>query len=431
MKKTIVIIGGGAGGLELVARLSRKLKSATYQIILIDNQLKHIWKPLFHEVAAGTFTSQHECIDYMSYAYELGIKFILGNLVSIDRNRKTITLAKYQNAVINVDIPERQINYDILVLAIGSQVNDFNIPGVKEHCLLLDDLNASELCYQMLLKQLVLATQDNLKKINIVIVGAGATGVELAAELNHSLGLVKKYSQKTGLNCYQYEITLIEAAPRILSMMDERISKSVNNYLITKGIKILTHTKIIAVNAQGLLTADNKLIPAQLTVWAAGVRGNTGSISSDLERNKLNQYVVTSTLQTSNDDAIFVLGDCANCPQTNRNGKIYFVPPRAQAAHQQAKLLAKSIPRYLAGNSLMDYHYKDYGSLISMNRYNVVGNLMSKVTKSLYIEGVFARFAYWLLYKKHLMILRGKRYVLTTTIADFFVKKNRPEIKLH
>lgn len=419
LKKKIIIVGGGAGGLELAARLSNKFKQSL-EITLIDKQLKHVWKPLYHEVAAGTLNGNHE-IDYITYAYQKGFKFIHGTIKKIDRADKSITL----------DSIEYKLHYDILILAVGSSVNDFNIPGVKEHCLFLDSLSEAESCNKRLLKQILHPLQQNSEAITISIVGGGATGVELAAEFNYVLTNTRKYAMTANLPTYHFKISIIEAGNRILGMLPERVSKSVSHYLQENNITILTNTKITSIENNRLITADGKQIPASMIIWAAGVQGNTTAIQHDLAVNKLHQFEVKPTLQSTTDDSIFAFGDCAQCVLTNKKGESYAVPPRAQAAHQQASLLVKSISHYLNNQPLPTYQYKDYGSLISLSRNNVIGNLMSKIAKTLYIEGFFAMFAYWMLYKKHLSVLKGTKYVILSTIADFLMRKQRPEIKLH
>lgn len=431
IKKKIIIVGGGAGGLELAAKLCNKFKrNQSIEISLIDKNLKHVWKPLFHEIAAGTFASYNEEIDYISYAYETGFTFFLGEVKKINRADKSITIAPYHENE-QLILPERQLTYDVLILAIGSKVNDFNIPGVTEHCLLLDSLSEAERCNQILLNYIIGSTQNNIKKFNISIVGGGATGVELAAELNYVLTETHHYKNNPAhKNTYNFQVTVIEAADRLLNNLPTRISRSVDHYLKINNINILTDTQIKDVKENGLTATSGKFIEADMVIWAAGIKGNAGSILHDLEINKINQFIVTPTLQTSKDESIFAFGDCASCPQIHHDGAITFVPPRAQAAHQQANLLVKSISCYLYNKKLPVYHYQDYGSLISLSQH-AVGNLMGKIAKSLFIEGILARFTYWLLYKKHLITLKGIRYIILNALSELFIKKHRSGIKLH
>lgn len=426
-KTRIVVVGGGAGGLELVARLCAKPYRPLVEVTLIDQSLKHVWKPLYHEVAAGTLVTDKE-MDYIHYAYEKGFQFILGRLVAINRQQKFLEIDPTLNDVL---LPSRKIPYDILILALGSESHTFNIPGVDQHGLFLDSLQQAEHCHEHLLKQIVLATQTQHDHLYISIVGGGATGVELAAELNQVLSQTQKYSQYHEEQKYHFQINVVEAAPRILSALPERISKAVTAYLQAHKINVLTQTQVVAVEKQGIKTLNGGFIPSDLTIWVAGIKGPAANISHDLETNQRGQFAVTSTLQSTKDPDVFIFGDSASCPQLNAKGQTFYVPPRAQAAHQQAIFLAKNLLRYLKHQPLKNYQYKDYGSLIRLSHYNVVGNLMSKIAKSLYLEGLFARLAYWSLYKKHLLVLKGWKYLLFSTWADLFTHKQRPEIKLH
>lgn len=426
-KTRIVVVGGGAGGLELVARLCAKPYRDLLEVTLIDQALKHVWKPLYHEVAAGTLMNDKE-IDYIHYAYEKGFQFILGRLITINRQEKYLDIDPTLN---DIALPSRKVSYDILILALGSESHTFNIPGVDRYCLFLDSLQQAEHCHQHLLKQIVLATQTQHDHLYIGIVGGGATGVELAAELNQVLSQTQKYSQKHGEQKYHFKINVIEAAPRILSALPERISKAVTTYLQTQKINVLTQTQVVAVEKNGIKTLNGEYIPSDLTIWAAGIKGPAAKINHDLETNQRGQFIVSPTLQSTKDPDIFIFGDSASCAQMDAKGKSFYVPPRAQAAHQQATFLAKNLLLYLKQQPLKNYHYKDYGSLVRLSHYNVVGNLMSKIAKSLYLEGLFARLAYWSLYKKHLLVLKGWKYLLFSTWADLFTHKQRPEIKLH
>jgi NADH:ubiquinone reductase (H+-translocating) len=377
----------------------------------------------------GTYLSYQDEIDYFTYAYQKGFKFIFASVQSVDRINKNIYITPKEDRDTLASTTVK-IDYNLLIIATGSQSNDFGVPGVREHCLLLDSLYEAESFNKLFTKQLIKLAQptERLSKIEITIVGGGATGIELAAELNHVLLETSRYQKH---NSHYFKLTIIERASRVLSNMPERISKTITNYLKNNNIGLLTNAKITKVSQEGLFTIDGKFIKAHMIVWAAGVKANLLSSLDSLEINKINQLVVTDKLQTTHDENIFAFGDCASCPEVDRFGKNYYVPPRAQAAHQQAKLLAKSLKNYFMQKPLLAYRYKDYGSLITLSRYNVVGNLMTKIAKNFYIEGLLAQFAYWLLYKKHLMILKGIQYVILSTIADFIIKKQKPEIKLH
>lgn len=430
----IVIVGGGAGGLELATKLGKKLgKSNKAKITLIDCNATHIWKPLLHEVAAGTLDAGQDEINYYVHASTHHYYFQLGRMTHLNRQKKEIILAPIFNNGNEEIIPQRIVNYDILVLAFGSITNDLNIKGVKENTLYLDTAHEANRFQQLFLKYL-LRMQNDLQfhsdnKLNIVIVGAGATGVELAAELHYTINEAKVYGLDKINPERDIRITLIEASERILPMLPDRISSATLEELERLKIKVLTNERVSEVQHDLIITADGKEIPTTMTVWTAGIKVADFAKSLDgLEINKLNQIVVKPTLQTTRDDHVFALGDCASCIPINQELP---VAPRAQAAHQQALMLAKSLALYLKHQPLLQFTYHDYGSLISLSRYDTVGNLMGKLTGTILLEGRVARWVYLSLYKKHQTAILGFWRVVLLTIANLLTKRVKPRLKLH
>jgi NADH dehydrogenase len=433
MSHRIVIVGGGAGGLELATRLGRKLgKSGAARIILVDANLTHIWKPLLHEVAAGSLNSSEDELNYVAQAKWNHFEFQLGRMSGLDRASKSITLAPTLDDDGQVLMPERRITYDSLVIAVGSTTNDFGTPGAAEHCIFLDTRAQAERFHRRMLSHYLRAHASENEygsKIDIAIVGAGATGVELAAELHHAAKQLAAY----GLNRIRPEdmrITLIEAGPRVLPALPERIARPVHQTLEKLGVTVLTGAAVSEVTADGLKTADGNFIPASLKVWAAGIRAPGFLKDLDgLESNRINQLQVRPTLQTTLDDDVFAFGDCAACPQPGTEGRN--VPPRAQAAHQQASLLAKSLRLKISAQPLPEYRYRDYGSLISLSSFSAVGNLMGNLTGSVMLEGWLARVFYVSLYRMHQMALYGVPRTLLLMLSDRIGRSTEPRLKLH
>lgn len=433
MSHRIVIVGGGAGGLELATRLGRKLgKSGAARIILVDANLTHIWKPLLHEVAAGSLNSSEDELNYVAQAKWNHFEFQLGRMSGLARASKSITLAPTLDDDGQVLMPERRISYDSLVIAVGSTTNDFGTAGAAEHCIFLDTRAQAERFHRRMLSHYLRAhanESEDGSKIDIAIVGAGATGVELAAELHHAAKQLAAY----GLNRIRPEdmrITLIEAGPRVLPALPERIARPVHQTLEKLGVTVLTGAAVSEVTAEGLKTSDGNFIPASLKVWAAGIRAPGFLKELDgLESNRINQLQVRPTLQTTLDDDVFAFGDCAACPQPGNEGRN--VPPRAQAAHQQASLLAKSLRLKISGQALPEYRYRDYGSLISLSSFSAVGNLMGNLTGSVMLEGWLARVFYVSLYRMHQMALYGVPRTLLLMLSDRIGRSTEPRLKLH
>ena len=433
MLHQIVIVGGGAGGLELATRLGRTLgKRGIAKVTLVDANLTHIWKPLLHEVAAGSLNSSGDELNYVAQAKWNHFEFQLGKMCNLDRSEKRISLAATLDEHGHVLMPARELSYDSLVIAVGSTTNDFGTAGAAEHCLFLDTRAQAERFHNQLLNHYLRAhasQSETTELINIAIVGAGATGVELAAELHHAARELAAYGLDR-ISPENMRITLIEAGPRVLPALPERISQPVHKTLEKLGVTVLTGAAVSLVTDDALHTAQGQIIPASLKVWAAGIRAPAFLKDLDgLETNRINQLQVRPTLQTTRDDNIFAFGDCAACPQPGKEGQN--VPPRAQAAHQQASLLAKSLRLRIDGKAMSEYRYRDYGSLISLSTFSAVGNLMGNLTGSVMLEGWLARMFYVSLYRMHQIALYGITRTLLMMLGDRIGRSTEPRLKLH
>lgn len=427
----IVIVGGGAGGLELATRLGNTLgKLNRAHVTLVDANLTHIWKPLLHEVAAGSLNPSVDELNYVAQAKWNHFHFQYGKMSGLSREDKKIRLATSIDGTGEPISGEREIGYDTLVLAVGSQSNDFGTKGVREHCLFLDSRAQAERLHRALLSRYLSAHASNdAQPLRIAVVGAGATGVELCAELHHAVRLMQGYGVRQA--CPEgLRITLIEAGPRILPVLPERISQAVHRELQKLGVEVLRNSAVSEVTGEGLTISGDEFIQADVRIWAAGIRAPAFLQDLDgLETNRINQLVVRGTLQTTRDESIFALGDCAACPIPETEGRT--VPPRAQAAHQQAELMARNIALRIAGKSMREFHYKDYGTLVSLASFSAVGTLMGNLTGSRFVEGFLARTFYLSLYRMHQASLFGVRKVIFMMVADLLQRKVRPRLRLH
>ncbi len=434
----IVIVGGGAGGLELATKLGDKFgKRNKAAITLIDIAPTHLWKPLLHEVAAGTLDSNVDELNYLSHARTHHFRFRLGTVDGLNRKRRELYMAAILDEQANEIVPRRTLRYDTLIFAVGSITNDFGIPGVREHCLFLDTREQADRFHRKLLNRYfnISCRQDSSggSQMNIAIAGAGATGVELAAELRRALKIMGTHGLERPPADDEIKFTLIEAADRVLPALPPKISNNVAEVLDRIGVQVLVNECIAQADAGGFRMESGRYVPAEVKVWAAGIKAPEFLNRLDgLETNRINQLVVRPTLQTTRDDAIFAFGDCASCP---REGTNETVPPRAQAAHQQASILVTSMRRRLAGQPLPEYIYKDYGSLVNLSRFGTVGslmgNLMGRQAGTIMIEGWLARMAYLMLYKMHLWALHGPGWVVLSTLGNWLTRSGKPQLKLH
>ena len=427
----IVVVGGGAGGLVLATKLGNRLgRRGKARITLVDCALTHIWKPLLHEVAAGTLRADTDGLDYFAHARAHHFAFELGQMRGLDRRRRELILDPVLDFSGAELVPGRRLGYDTLVIAVGSVLNDFGVPGVREHCLYLDSPVQAERIHQQVFGRFLRghAAAAGAGRLRFAIVGAGATGVEFAAELRHAARHLVSYGLRGFDPDRDIEVRLIEAAPSVLPALPERLQEATERALRDLGVEVHTGEQVERVTSEGVHTRSGRLLPAELTVWTAGVQGPAWLADLDgLEVNRLNQLVVDQTLKVTRDEHVFALGDCAACP---RPGSDRPVPPRAQAAHQQAHLLARSLARRLDGKAPLPFVYKDYGSLISLSS-STIGNLMGNLFKSITIEGFLARLAYLSLYKKHQISLHGLSEVTLMALANLLHRRTRPQLKLH
>ncbi|EEX33687.1 MULTISPECIES: NAD(P)/FAD-dependent oxidoreductase [Vibrio] len=426
----IIVVGGGAGGLELVTKLGRTLgRKRRAKVTLVDRKASHLWKPLLHEVATGSLDEGVDALSYRAHAKNHHFDFQMGSLEDIDRERKVITLGELRDEHDELLMPGRELEYDILIMALGSTSNDFNTPGVREHCIFLDSTEqAYKFRTEMNNEFLKLHAKHGHGTVDIAIVGAGATGVELSAELHNAVKELRTYGFGD-LDSSKLNVNLIEAGERILPALPARISSAAHHELTKLGVNVRTTTMVTEASADGLTTKDGEKIPAQIMVWAAGIKApdfvkNIGG----LETNRINQLIVKDTLQTTLDDDIFVIGDLAQCTQADGS----FVPPRAQAAHQMASCAFSNIVAKLNGRELKAYVYKDKGSLVSLSQFSTVGSLMGNLTKgSMMVEGRIARVVYISLYRLHQMALHGLFKTALIILMGRINRVLRPNLKLH
>ena len=431
----IVIVGGGAGGLELATRLGDRLgRRGRAAVTLVDRSPTHLWKPLLHEVAAGSLDVHTNELDYLAQARWHSFTFAQGALEGLDRWKREVAVAPVVDELGAEVIPRRTVRYDTLVIAIGSVSNSFNVPGVMEHAFLLDSPEQADRLHRKVVNACLQANyragDQKDGKLDVVIVGGGATGVELAAELHNTTRVLAGYGLENIDPDRYVRLTLLNADPRILVVLPERISEATTNVLHSLGVDVRNSAMVTEVTASAVRTKAGDAFPADIAVWAAGIKcADVLRNLADLETNRLNQLVVTETLQTTRDPDVFAIGDCASCPWP---GHPVPVPPRAQAAHQQASHLVRMMDRRLRGEDLAPFRYRDFGSLVSLGEYSTVGTLMGFVSgKSMRVEGWFARLMYISLYKMHLLALHGFVGVALDTLARLLKRSTEPQVKLH
>jgi NADH dehydrogenase len=433
----IVVVGGGAGGLELATRLGNRYgRRGRVNVTLVERDRAHFWKPHLHEIAAGSMDLGTYETNYLAQSHWHNFRYRVGKMEGLDRERREVKVAPVVDEDGDLVTSARVFPYDTLVIAVGSLTNDFGTPGVAEHAIALETVGEAARFHRRLVNACIRAhaQHEPLRpgQLHVAIIGAGATGVELAAELHRTTRTLVSFGLDRIDPDKDIKLSVIEAADRILPALPERLSKSAAELLADLGVHVRAGSRVEAVLPHGVRLASGEEIEAELVVWAAGVKAPDFLRDLGLETNRINQIVVHQTLQSTRDENVFAIGDCSACPWPGGRAEGRLVPPRAQAAHQQASHMLGQIRRRLAGKPLKPYRYRDFGSLVSLGEYSTVGNLMgSLVGGNLWIEGYFARMMYLSLYKMHEYALHGFWKVALDTLARLITRRTEPHVKLH
>jgi NADH dehydrogenase len=431
----ILIVGGGAAGVELATRLGDRFgKRGHAQVELLDRSRTHLWKPQLHEIASGSMDLGTHQLDYAAQARRHHFRYRLGEMIGLDRHKRELQVGPILDEDGNPVTPLRTLGYDTLIIAVGSLTNDFGTPGVKQYGIALESPVEAARFQRLLVNALVRAqTQSEPlrpEQLHIAIVGAGATGVELAAELRNTTRDLVAYGLDRIDADRDIKLQLLEGADRILPPLPPRVAEMALDRLHKLGVEVRTSAHVAEILPNGVRLADGTVVPAELTVWAAGVKASDVLKKMDgLETNRGNQLSVLQTLQTTVDENIFALGDCAACPWPEGKGN---VPPRAQAAHQQASHMVRQIQRRLTGKPLQPFRYRDFGSLVSLGRHQSVGNLAGLFSgRSTFVEGLIARMMYLSIRQMHQLALHGYARVMLDTLSEMLAGRRAPRVKLH
>ena len=434
--QNIVIVGGGAGGLELATRIGR---AKFAHVTLIDRERTHLWKPLLHEVATGTLGDGVDALSYRAHCAHVGVRFHLGQVIGMDQERRELMLAPMLGTHGEEVLHARRVSFDTLVWAVGAHSNDFGIAGVREHCHSLDSSSQAQAFHLELLNRFLHLQEEGQadEHVTVAIVGAGATGVELAAELFNAAEMLAHYGvERAGRQGLR--VLLVEAAGRVLPALPEAMSQRAQAVLENLGVALHLNTAVQAVESNGVLTKDGTLLGADLVVWAAGIQAPSFLARLGLPVNRIHQLEVEADLRVKGEEAIYALGDCA-CLREAPSSAVpagRLVPPRAQAAHQMAKYLAQCLieraRRPNSGREVKPFAYHDHGSLVSLADYQTLGSVMDDVMHGRFlIEGPMARAAYLSLYRQHQLTLHGPLRTALMMLTSGMNQWIRPSIKLY
>ncbi|GAB0116191.1 NAD(P)/FAD-dependent oxidoreductase [Acidisoma sp. 7E03] len=403
-KHRLVIVGGGVAGIEIATALGRRDGAPPLDIALVDADVAHVWKPILHTIAAGTRDVAQQEVAYVVQARDAGFRYVPGPLVGLDRVARAITVGAVTAADGRLVVPERRLPYDTLVLAVGSQANDFGTPGVAAHCWMIDSRRQA-MAFNREIRIRMLQSLALEQDLPIVIVGGGATGVELAAEL------VQLVDISAGLGASglrgRMRVTLLESGPRLLAGFPEDISAATLARLRGLGISVRLGAQVTEATERGFTLADGDPVPAALMVWAAGVRAPPLLSNLDgLAVGRQGQLLIRPSLQTTEDPAIYAVGDCASLTPAGAERPL---PATAQVASQQAAHLVRHLPGAITGRQpVPDFVFHDRGMLVALADYDAYGSLgRFGLFRGMTFRGRLAQLSHEMLYRSHQAMLFG------------------------
>lgn len=381
----VVILGAGFGGLTLARKIAKRA-----DVTVVDRHNYQTFLPLLYQVASAGLAADHIAHPIRGALRGLGVEFRMGSPIAIDTQRNTVKLDSSE-----------LLEYDHLVIALGSETTDFGIKGVAENALGMKSVHEALRIRGEVMRHFEdLCRIDDGSTLDIAIVGGGPTGVEMAGAIAElARGPLRRDHERAS---QRIAISLIEAGDRLLPSFHPRLSERTRRDLTGLGVKVLVDTKVAEVHSDRISLADGSEIPSLITIWAAGVRGESTAEKLRLPIHR-GRIKTDRTLRVEGYRNIFAIGDVAGVTQADGR----FLPMVAPVAMQQARFLAKEL---FQEDSTREFLYLDKGSMATIGRHKAVVE-----AKGLRMAGAPAWFAWlWL----HLFYLLGGRNKVGT-MADW------------
>jgi NADH dehydrogenase len=388
IKPKVVILGGGFGGLAAARALYK-----TAEVTVVDRHNYQTFLPLLYQVSTAGLAADHVAYPIRGALRKTSVKFRMGSPLSIDHKNKEVKLD-------SLDV----LKFDHLIVALGSTTADFGIPGVTEFTLGMKSVNEALTIRAEIMRRFEdLCRLEDDTRLAITVIGGGPTGVEMAGAIAELIRGPLKSDQKQA--AAQIDITIIEAGDRLLPTFSPILSERTKKDLEKLGVKVLVGSPVAGVENRKITFKDNQVLPSEITIWAAGVKGSNAMAQLSLPVSG-NRVVVEPTMQVKNYPNIWALGDIAGA--LDKDGKP--LPMVAPVAIQQGKFIAKQITRLSSSKALKEFKYLDKGSMATIGRNKAVVEV-----KGFKLSGPIA----WLIWVAlHLFYLLGGRNKITT-IADW------------
>ena len=384
----VVILGAGFGGLGAAKALAGKA-----DVTLVDRHNFQTFLPLLYQVSTAGLAADHVVHPVRGALRDTGIKFRMGSPISVDHKNKSVKLDSSET-----------LEFDHLIVALGSSTADFGVPGVSEHGLGMKSVHEALMIRAEVMRRFedLCRFEDNTR-LSIAVVGGGPTGVEMAG----ALAELKRGPLKNDLAhaAEHMDIYLVEAGPRILPMFSEKLSARAESDLHKLGVFVKTNTSVREIKSRQIIVKTGEPIPAEVTIWAAGVKGEptAGLLNLPIVGTRID---TDENLEVNHYPNIWAIGDING--SKGKDGR--FLPMVAPVAMQQGKWVAKQILRKHEGKALQPFKYRDKGSMATIGRHKAVVEV-----RNFRMTGPLAWFAWLFL---HLFYLLGGRNKVGT-IADW------------
>lgn len=399
-------------------------------MVLVDRSLGHVWKPRLHEIATAMQSPLAAESSFLGHASAHGYRFEIGELQQIDPAARSVTLAALFGPDGEEVLPERTLSYGRLVLALGSEENDFGTPGAQEHCLFLNSTEQAVRIRDALLVGAFRVARAQQAELSVVVIGGGATGVELSAEIHHAMDAL--WVHEPGLDRSRVRLTVVEASDRLLSANPPEVSAYASQALEARRVEVILGDRVASIDPAGVLLQSGRRIEAQLRIWTAGIRGpRVFERMSALPRTRSGRVQVDGHLRCPGLPGVYALGDCAEWidPATQRPA-----PYTAQIASAQARYLAAALAAQREGREVPLFRFESAGAIVSLGDGGAAGNLTTRFgrhSRDQFVQGLSARLVYAALYRRHELAIHGWRGALARLLSDWLGRTWQPELKLH
>lgn len=353
----IVVLGAGYGGLMTVKGLQNELNYNEAEVTIVNQNSYHYITTELHKPAAGTSHHDHARLAISSVINERKVNFIQDIVSEIKLDEKKVILKNSADA----------LDYDYLVIALGSAPETFGIQGLLDHAFFIRNINSVRMIrehMEYMFSRYQLEQKEEL--ITIVVGGAGFTGIEYVGEL---VDRMPELCREYDIPLEKVRIVNIEAAPTVLPGFDKELVDYAVKYLESKGVEFIINTPIESCTAEGVTLKGGKEIKAATVVWTGGIRGNQLIEEAGIE-NMRGRVKVDKQLRAPGYDHVFVIGDCSLIINEEIDRPY---PPTAQMATQQGQFLGKNLPILIRGGEMGTFTYRPKGTVASLGKKEAIG----------------------------------------------------------